>query len=223
MSSSAFKYLLDRPTIDWICPICSLPPLRGSSFEEIDGFVTEEENYLNQSLLESNVNYFKSNSSPQPQETDNLSSDCLHAYDFLVQEKKKHANQFLELTTILRRHNNNMKIAYLNVNCVTGFKFFEVKSLILEGAFDVFVLAETKIDEAIPNSQFYIKGFKMFRNDRNRFGGGLLVYIRRGLITQRINHLDHIESITLLVQPKKSWKRTLLLCTYKPPNVIKHL
>ena len=41
-----------------------------------------------------------------------------------------------------------MKIAYLNVNCVAGFKFFEMKSLILEGAFDVFVLAETKIDEA---------------------------------------------------------------------------
>ena len=65
----------------------------------------------------------------------------------------------------------------------------------------------------------------MFRKDRNRFGGGLLVYIRRGLITQRINHLEgnHIEYIALLVQPKKSSKRTLLLCSYKPPNVIKHL
>ena len=118
-----------------------------------------------------------------------------------------------------------MKIAYLNVNCMPGFKFFEVKSLTLEGAFDVFfVLAETKIDEAFPNSQFYIKGYKMFRKDRNRFGG-LLVYIRRGLITQRINHLEgnHIESIALLVQPKKSSKRTLVLCTYKPPHVIKHL
>ena len=61
MSKSAFKYLLDRPTIDWICPICSLPPLSDSFFEEMDGFVTEEENYLNQSLLESNANYFESN------------------------------------------------------------------------------------------------------------------------------------------------------------------
>ena len=81
----------------------------------MDGFVTEEENYLNQSLLESNANYFESN---------NFNSDCFHAHDVPVQEKKKHANQFLELTTILRRYNNNMKIAYLNVNCVAGFKFF---------------------------------------------------------------------------------------------------
>lgn len=177
MSSSAFKYLLDRPTIDWMCPICSLPPLSDSFFEEKDGLVTEEENYLNQSLLESNVNDFRSNSSPLSHGTDNLSSDCFHPYDFFLQEKKKHANQFLELTTILHRHNNSIEIAYLNVNCVAGFKFFEVKSLILEGAFDVSVLAETKIDEAFPDSQFYIKGYKMFRKDRNRFGGGLLVYI----------------------------------------------
>ena len=117
------------------------------------------------------------------------------------------------------------KIAYLNVNCVAGFKLFEVKSLILEGAFDVFVLAETKIDGAFPDSQLYIKGYKMFHKDSNRFGGGLLVYIRRGLMTQRINHLEgnYIESIALLVQPKKSAKRTLFPCTYKPPNVTKHL
>ena len=72
------------------------------------------------------------------------------------------------------------------MNCVAGFKLFEVKSLILVGVLDVFVLAETKIDGAFPDSQFYIKGYKMFRKDRNRFEGGLLVYIRRGLITQRI-------------------------------------
>ena len=92
---SAFKYLLDRPTIDWICPICSLPPLSDSFFEEMDGFVTEEENYLNRSLLESNANYFESNLSPLPQETDNFNSDCFHAHDVPVQEKKKHANQLL--------------------------------------------------------------------------------------------------------------------------------
>ena len=111
------------------------------------------------------------------------------------------------------------------MNCVAGFKCFEVKSLILEGAFDVCALAETKIDGAFPDSQFYFKEYKMFRKDRYRFGGGLLVYIRRGLITQRINHLEgnYMASIALLVQPKKSSKRTLLLCTYKPPNVTKDL
>ena len=225
MSSSAFKYLLDRPTIDWICPVCSLPPLSDSFFKEKDSLAAEEGNSLNPSLLESNVNGFKINSPSPSHGTDNFSSDCVHPSDFFPQETKKHTNQFLELATILHRYSNNIKIAYLNVNCVAGFKFFEVKSLILEGAFDVFAQAETKIDGAFPDSQFYIKGYRMFRKDRNRFGGGLLVYIRRGLITQRINHLEgnYIESIALLVQPNKTSKRTLLLCTYKPPKVIKHM
>ena len=111
------------------------------------------------------------------------------------------------------------------MNCVAGFKLFKVNSLILEGVFDVFVLAETKMDGAFPDSQFYIKGCKMFCKDRNRFGGGLLVCNRRGLITRRTNHPEgsYIESIVLLVQPRRSSKWTLFLCTYKLPNVTKHL
>lgn len=52
---------------------------------------------------------------------------------------------------ILCCYNNNMKIVYLNVNCVVGFKFFEMKLLIFEGVFDVFVLVEIKIDEVFFN------------------------------------------------------------------------
>ena len=65
----------------------------------------------------------------------------------------------------------------------------------------------------------------MFCKDRNRFGGSLIVYIRRGLITRRINHLEsnYIESIVLLVQPGRSSKWTLFLYTYEPPNVTKNL
>lgn len=57
-----------------------------------------------------------------------------------------------DLNEILQRHTRNLRIAYLNVHCVAGFKLFEVKSLILEGVFNVFVLAETKIDRAFPDS-----------------------------------------------------------------------
>ena len=111
------------------------------------------------------------------------------------------------------------------MNCVAGFKLFKVNSLMLEGVFDVFVHAETKMDGAFPDSRFYIKGCMMFSKNRNRFGGSLSVYIRRGLITRRINHLEgsYIESTALLVQPRRSSKWTLFLCTYKPRNVTKHV
>ena len=100
---------------------------------------------------------------------------------------------------------------------MAGFKLFKVNSMILKGVFDVFLLAETKIDGAFPSSQFCIKEYKMFCKDRNRFGGSLIVYIRRGLITRRMNHLEgnYIESIVLLVQPGRSSKWTLFLYTYE--------
>ena len=124
-----------------------------SFFEEKDGLVTEE------AILKS-IGFHG---------TDNFTRDCFHPYDVFLQEKKKRANPFLEIMTILHRHNNNIKIVYLNVNCVAGLKCFEVKSLILEGAFDVLALAETKIGGASPDSQFYITGYKMFRKGLNRF------------------------------------------------------
>ena len=66
-----------------------------------------------------------------------------------------------DLSARLKQYYKNTRIAYLNINSVAGFKFQEVKSFILQGLFDIDILAETKIDAAFPDSQFYIKGFRM--------------------------------------------------------------
>ena len=40
------------------------------------------------------------------------------------------------------------------------------------------VLTETKIDSTFPNAQFRIEVFSMlFKLDRNRVGGGVLIYV----------------------------------------------
>ena len=125
----------------------------------------------------------------------------------------------------LKRFSKNTRIAYLNINSVAGFKFFELKSFIQEGLFDIVVVSETKIDDSFPDSHFYIKGFRMFRKDRNRFGGGLLIYTRRGFIIHRINDLEgnNVESIPLLVRSNNSSKGILIIGAYKPPNVPKNI
>ena len=38
--------------------------------------------------------------------------------------------------------------------------------------FDIFLISESKIDSTFPNMQFKINVYKLFRRDRNRFGGG---------------------------------------------------
>ena len=46
---------------------------------------------------------------------------------------------------------------------------------------DVFLLPETKIDNSFPVCQFFSEGFKMYRKDRPKNGGGLLVYLNKNL------------------------------------------
>ena len=43
--------------------------------------------------------------------------------------------------------------------------------------FSIFLISESKLDSSFPNSQFKINGYKIFRRDRNRYGGGLLLYV----------------------------------------------
>ena len=38
--------------------------------------------------------------------------------------------------------------------------------------FDIFLISESPIDSTYPNVQFKINRYKLFRRDRNRFGGG---------------------------------------------------
>ena len=78
-----------------------------------------------------------------------------------------------ELSTILMKYSKNLKIGHININSVAGFKFFDLRSLILKSLFDIIVINECKVDHSFPDSHFYIKGFRLHRKDRHRFGGGV--------------------------------------------------
>ena len=47
--------------------------------------------------------------------------------------------------------------------------------------FDVFLVSESKLDHIFPSNQFRINGYKIFRLDRKRFGGGLIFYINENI------------------------------------------
>ena len=49
----------------------------------------------------------------------------------------------------------------------------------LSEVLNVLMITETKLDDSFPEQQFHIEGFNIpFRLDRNRYGGGLLLYVR---------------------------------------------
>ena len=113
---------------------------------------------------------------------------------------------------------NKLIIGNLNINSLPA-KFDQLKFL-LQDKIDILVLTETKLDASFPSNQFLIDGFSQpYRHDRNRNGGGVMIYIREGIpskvLTQH-NFPDDIEGIYLEINLRKT--KWLLLGTYHPPS-----
>ena len=148
-------------------------------------------------------------------------------------------NSLSDLTSIkLQRKENykNLIIGHLNINSVRN-KFEMIAEIIKD--FDIFLISESKLDSTFPNAQFKITGFKIFRCDRNRFGGGLLLYVN-DKIPSKFLHKHSISSdiellwnsikinaygfpyvfINLQIKMIRSlWKQLVQLLTNTQPNM----
>ena len=90
-------------------------------------------------------------------------------------------NSLSELSK-LRLHNvNRVLIGNLNINSIKN-KSDHLKGTALK-CIDILNLTETKLDETFPISQFVMDGFsKPYRFDSNKYGGGVMVYIRETIL-----------------------------------------
>ena len=124
----------------------------------------------------------------------------------------------------LRASNPNRPIiGHININFLDS-KFESLKELIKD-KIDILVVTETKIDESFTTSQFQIDGFSCpFRLDRNKSGGGVLIYVRDQLPCVAIpleNKPKDIECIFLDLRIRK--KKFLLIGGYNPDkSLISH-
>ena len=85
-------------------------------------------------------------------------------------------------------------IAYLNINSIRN-KFEPLKCLISKNI-DILAIAETKLDSSFKTAQFFLDGFKPpFRYDRNKSGGGILVYVREGVPVKELRAYNLPEDI----------------------------
>ena len=88
----------------------------------------------------------------------------------------------------------------------------------VSGKIDILVVSETKLDASFPDSQFFIEGFcRPYRLDRNKNGGGILVYTRNDITSRVMNDYklpDKIEGLFIEINLRK--KKWLLCCAYNP-------
>ena len=118
---------------------------------------------------------------------------------------------------------NKLIIAHLNINSIRNKFDFLVNKI--EGNVDILMISETKLDESFPTGQFLIDGFhEPVRLDRNRNGGGILLYIREDVPFKVLSH-ESLPTEGFFVEINLHSKKWLLSCSYNPEkgNIKNHL
>ena len=110
------------------------------------------------------------------------------------------------------------KIAGLNINSLLRH-VDELRLMLPNSKIDVFAVNESKIDSSITDNEISIPGYNMIRRDRNRFGGGVVVYIREvhSFKERKDLNLENLEMICCEINKPQS-RPTLISAWYRPPN-----
>ena len=116
----------------------------------------------------------------------------------------KEAKIKLDIDGLIKVRNsypNNPIMGYLNINTLRN-KITSLREIIAKAPLDVFCVDETKLDDSFPNSQFILEYFQFppFLRDRNSKGGGKLVYVKQGIIAERLENLETKYSETICVE-----------------------
>ena len=116
------------------------------------------------------------------------------------------------------RNVNKVIIGNININSLPN-KFEQLKELAIKHI-DVLVITETKLDDSFPTSQFLMKGFaEPFRLDRNRNGGGVMIYIRNDIPSRLLSkHVFPSDIKGLYIELNFRKCKWLLLGTYHRPS-----
>lgn len=109
-------------------------------------------------------------------------------------------------------------LGYLNINSVRN-KFDNLFSII-GNKFDVFAIAESKLDSSFPDAQFKTRGYKMpYRLDISDKSGGILVYVKTGLPSMLLNRFSLPKDIQIVpVELRLANSKWLIVSIYRPPK-----
>ena len=114
---------------------------------------------------------------------------------------------------------NNPLIGFLNINSLRN-KIIDLRVIVERCLPDILVIEETKLSSDFKTENFLISNYqKPLRKDRNENGGGLMQFVRKGMVCNRIPSLEpqSLEIIcSELVVNKTKW---IIYSLYRPPEI----
>ena len=115
------------------------------------------------------------------------------------------------LTKLRSEHPKNVLLGHFNTNSVRNK--FELTNKLIRNDFDIFITTESKLDSSFPDSQFHVPGYRLFRKDRIKNGGGLVCYINQDLPVKIVTSYKFPTNLEVL-----PIEIILLLGLYRPPS-----
>ena len=99
-----------------------------------------------------------------------------------------------------RKFTKNLFFGHLNINYVRNK--FEALEFLIEDKFDDFLVSESNLNSRFLEAQFKIPGYRIFRQDRDKYEDGLMFYINQNISCKKIETFQFaspIEILTLVV------------------------
>ena len=138
----------------------------------------------------------------------------------LSQDKIQQDEPLKLLKELKIKNHNRLVIGSLNVNSLSG-KFDQLRYIIGD-KIDALIIQETKLDETFPEKQFLISGYCIpYRLDRNKFGGGIIIYVKENIPSKKLNKhtlARNIEGLFIEINLRKS--KLLLFGGYRSDHNI---
>ncbi|CAH3114421.1 unnamed protein product [Pocillopora meandrina] len=115
---------------------------------------------------------------------------------------------------------NDILLCHLNINSIQN-KFEELVALIRKLKIHIIFISKTKIDSTYAHSQFAIPGYTLYRNDRKKGGGGILVYISTLLPSRRLKITRTYKTLeSLAVEIRLGTFEMIIIGIYRPPKSV---
>ena len=110
---------------------------------------------------------------------------------------------------------DKLTLGHVKINSIRNM--FDARTYIIRHNIDKILISERKIDDTFLLAQFFIKGFSApYRQDKNRTGRGLLLFVREDVPSRILNPKSKTDIETLSVEINLRKRKWFLNCSYNP-------
>ena len=148
--------------------------------------------------------------------TDNC--DVINRNNVAFVTDKTNVHGFRPNVVSLNRIKSKKGIKILNLNVASLYsKIDEIRDIVVLSNAHVLSINESLLDSTISDEEVELPGLCIFRNDRNRHGGGVALYVHQSLSPVRIDIIDNdLESVWVYVA--SHGKKYIFGSIYRPPS-----